>query len=490
MPGALDDGWVAIVTWLAAEVLAGRGEADEAVARLDTIPPLDDANFRLSIEGLRATTGWLSGRVDEAVATAEALLGRVEAAGMREYTSGDEEAATATLCRALASHPLSEGASRRAWRRGLGLAYVLVPETRPGWDATDLRGAHATARRLAAAVAALREGRQVPTPGVADVPVPAVRAALHHRFAADLAVGLGGDAGAALLEAVGPVGREAVRDTAAAGGRGKRARAAKALLAAVPTPPPVTTRLAVLGPLALARDGQEVADIDLRRERVRALLAYLVTHRRTDRAAIMGALWPDLDTPAAGNNLRVTLSYLLRFLEPWRAPGDPPFHVRATGPRVELVTGTWLRIDADEFDEHVAAAARAEAAGAAGEALDHHRAAVALYRGDLYADVAGAEWSDEGRDHYRARFAAAAVRAGQLLATQGDLDEADDLAHRAIAVDPWAEDAYAVLVTTALARDDRGRARQALDHCLAALADLGVGPSDETQRLRRRLDAA
>ena len=215
-----------------------------------------------------------------------------------------------------------------------------------------------------------------------------------------------------------------------------------------------------------------------------------MTHRQTDRNAIMAALWPDLDAPAAGNNLRVTLSYLLRLLEPWRAPGDSPYHVRATGPRVELVTGTWLRLDVDEFDEHLAAAAAAEAQGSPSVALAHDRAAVALYRGDLYADVTGAEWSDPHRDHYRARFVAAAVRAAQLLASQGDLDEADDLAHRAIAVDAWSEDAYAVLVGTALARNDRTRARQALDHCLAALADLGVGPSDETERLRRRLDAA
>jgi DNA-binding SARP family transcriptional activator len=42
-----------------------------------------------------------------------------------------------------------------------------------------------------------------------------------------------------------------------------------------------------------------------------------------------------------------------------------------------------------------------------------------------------------------------------------------------------------VLVAVALARGDRAAARRALDRSLAALADLGVEPSAETQRLRR-----
>jgi DNA-binding SARP family transcriptional activator len=39
----------------------------------------------------------------------------------------------------------------------------------------------------------------------------------------------------------------------------------------------------------------------------------------------------------------------------------------------------------------------------------------------------------------------------------------------------------------ALARGDRSAARRTLDQALAALADLGVEPSEETHRLRRRV---
>jgi LuxR family transcriptional regulator, maltose regulon positive regulatory protein len=220
---------------------------------------------------------------------------------------------------------------------------------------------------------------------------------------------------------------------------------------------------------------------------VRALLAFLVGHRTTSRAAIMAALWPDLDERAAANNLRVTMTYLLRVLEPWRSGRESAYHIRVDGPTVQLVTGDWLRIDLDRFDEHVARAAQAEADGTPSLALEHNLAAVALYRGEAHEGVTGAEWITLEREHFRVRFVAAATRAGELLVAWGDADEAERVARRAVEVDPWAEDAYAVLVSVALARGDRSAARRALDRTLAALTDLGVEPSEETRRLRRRV---
>jgi DNA-binding SARP family transcriptional activator len=74
-----------------------------------------------------------------------------------------------------------------------------------------------------------------------------------------------------------------------------------------------------------------------------------------------------------------------------------------------------------------------------------------------------------------------------LLVGRGDPDEAERVARRAIAADPWAEAAFGVLVSVALARGDRSAARLALDRCLAALADIAVEPSEDTRRLRRRV---
>jgi DNA replication protein DnaC len=197
--------------------------------------------------------------------------------------------------------------------------------------------------------------------------------------------------------------------------------------------------------------------------------------------------WPDLEERAAANNLRVTMTYLLRVLEPARSAGEPAYHIRVDGQAVTLVTSDWLRIDADRFNEHVTRAARAESDGTPSLALEHNLAAVALYRGETHEGVADADWIALEREHFRVRLVAAATRAGELLVARGDVDEAERVARRAIEVDPWAEDAYAVLVSVALARRDRSAARRTLDRGLAALTDLGVEPSEDTRRLRRRL---
>jgi LuxR family maltose regulon positive regulatory protein len=549
VPGTLDLHWQTMGDWLRAQVLAGMGDAAAARSLIETFPPVADPNFTLTVEGLRLMVRFMHGDVDEAIDGLMPLIGRVRAVNMTQnlavllggtsrilsqigrpdearalfdeaatvlgreagdpvvrlaiadaslrLAEGDEEGAAACLRGALATRGIDHGVDRRVWRHTLPLSYVLVPETRPEWDKAPLLDFFVVCRDLAAATVAAREGGddarlrslELPSPGV-------IRAALHHRLAADLAVGLQSvdhPSAPALLETIGPVGRAAVRELAGSGsgsGSGaRRSRSAKALLSAVPAPPSTVTEVAVLGPLAIRRDGHDVDDPALRRERLRALLAYLVGHRDTTRNAIVGALWPDLDERSAANNLRVTFTYLLKLLEPWRTAGESAFYVRTSGARVQLVTGDWLRIDVDRFERHVSAANRAEADGIPSVALEHHLAATELYRGELHADVPEAEWNSLERDHYRTRFVASACRAGQLLAARGDVDEAEALARRAIAVDAWAEDAYTVLVTTALARGDRSAARRALDRCLAAVDDLGVEPSDEVQRLRRRVRA-
>ncbi|HEX8805006.1 MAG TPA: BTAD domain-containing putative transcriptional regulator, partial [Acidimicrobiales bacterium] len=545
VPGSLDPAWDAMASWMRANVIAGVGDTEAAAAEVARFPPSADPNFTLTVEGLRIIVTWMAGRVDEVFERFPAMLARIRAVGMvqnlgvalagaarlyahggdvetgrRHYdeavsltpdgvlnqparlataaaaihlAEGDEELAGDVLARGLRAHTFDRGVDRRVWRHTLPMSYVLVPETREHWETADLYGFVDRCRTLARAVVAARAGGDDELLRTLDLPdIGLVRAVLHNRFAADLAVGLeaAGHPGApALLEAIGPVGRSVVRELGTTGPT-RQTRSARALLSAVPAPPATVTELAVLGPLTIRRDGAEVDDPILRRERLRALLAFLVTHRETHRGAIVAALWPDLDERSAANNLRVTLTYLLRLLEPWRAAGESAFHVRTSGQRVGLVTGDWLRIDVDVFDERIAAAARAEADGTPSLALEHTLAAVELYRGDLHSGVPEAEWNQLERDHYRSRFVAAATRAAQLLAARGDADEAEAVARRAIAADPWAEDAYAVLVTTALDRGDRSAARRALDRCLEALADLGVEPSEATQRLRRRARSA
>jgi DNA-binding SARP family transcriptional activator len=575
-PGALDPTNELLSGWFRGAVRLYRGEVRAAAEIAAEIGPIADPSMRYIADTLDLMVKWAQGRIDEVlermpgvvaaarvsgvaytlslgvhtasigyshvgnVAVARELLEEAKAAAPTpdhgkpsvhtamataslQLAEGDERAAVATLRDAAAHHGFDNGVDRRWWRQMISLTYVLLPESRAHWDKTKLRGPLITARDLAAAVVVCRNG----TAGQAEqhlrkLALPElnqVRAALHHRHAAELAVGLaaaGRQEGRRLLDLLGPPGREALRaltepsptsptaltptSPAAAEARpagkarspqARQAKQAKSLLAAVPAPPPHVTYLGMLGPLTVRRGdslSQPIDDADLRRQRVQELLAFLVGHRRTTRAAVTSALWPDLDERSAGNNLGVNLNRLLRLLEPWRQSGEPAFYVRLEGAGMQLVTGEHLRIDVDEFDEHLALASRAEHDGAPSLALDHDLAAVALYRDQLHVDLPEAEWFALDRVHYRTKFVRAAVRAGQLLIGHGDIDRAHGVAQRALQADPWAEDAYGVLVAAALARGDRSAARRLLDHCLATLSELGAAPSPATQQLRRRVE--
>ncbi|HEY8544805.1 MAG TPA: BTAD domain-containing putative transcriptional regulator [Acidimicrobiales bacterium] len=592
----LDPAWELLAAWLYGSVHVELGEPEAAHEVVRRLLPTADLSLRTVLLALDNVASWSEGRVDEVLERIPPAVEAGRATGLRynisygltmagaiyahvgdlpaarrhldealalappapggqptvveglvrtllAFGEGDEAAAADALGALLQVHPIDRGVDRRMWRQTLSVTYTLRPEAREYWEGVPLKGFLALERDLAAAVHHARTGDlgRVRTLELPDLGL--VRAALHVRLAAELAVALaevGRPEGRLLLDALGTPGRAAVRalatgtgtrpsgaagssgsgssagaagpaattrETGTGPGRKPRsagsatiAKSAKALLAAVPAPPPQVTWLGVLGPLELRRGGRGEAagdvravgpegEVELRRRRVQELLAYLVGHRRAARSAVMAALWPDLDDKAAANNLGVTVHHLQRLLEPGRDPGEPPYLVRMDGLSVQLVTGDFLKIDLDEFDAHLAAAARAEADGTPSLALTHDLAAVELYRGDLHVDLPAADWLMLDREHCRSRFVGAAVRAGQLLLGRGDVEQADAVALRALEVDPFCEEAYAVLVGGALARRDRSTATRLLARCHEALADLGVAPSAATLELERRLQA-
>jgi LuxR family transcriptional regulator, maltose regulon positive regulatory protein len=214
----------------------------------------------------------------------------------------------------------------------------------------------------------------------------------------------------------------------------------------LPAIPKYRLRLCLLGPVELHRDDQLVGYPDLRRERVRQLLCYLAIHPRTTRKRVAAQLWPDLDDEAASRNLRVTLTYVQRVLEPDRPRSEPPYFLRAEGPALELSVGSWLTV------------------------------------GQPHAEWAGLE-----RDRLRLRYLTAAIRVGELLLAHGDQHTPLSLGYAALDAEPWSEAAYRLLIATHLARGEHAQARRALARCQAMLADLQVEPEPQTRTLTYRL---
>ena len=296
---------------------------------------------------------------------------------------------------------------------------------------------------------------------------------------------LGRDLASSLMERSGVAARDALRIASEHTDR-VVASGARKLLAAIPLTPE-SIRLDVLGPTALGVVGAGGTGPDWQRERVRSLLLYLVLHGPARREAITEALWPGLDAASADRNLRVTLAYLQRVLEPDRRKGEAPFFVRTDGQNVIVAGAPHVVVDAHEFEHLVDRAEEADRRGAPSLARQLFETALHMWRGPCLADVAYEEWAQHTCRVLTERFVGAAVRAGELSLAAGDTTAARRHARRALSADDWSEPAHRVLIAAALCDGDRAGAARAVAACDDMLADLGVVPGPETMMLVRQI---
>lgn len=196
-------------------------------------------------------------------------------------------------------------------------------------------------------------------------------------------------------------------------------------------------RVSLLGPLrAAATDGCGIPSVVLADGR---LLAFLLLHRdraiRRDEAAT--ALWPDLPRRAALDKLRRHI-YLLHRQLPDHEPGRPWMTADRAWVGWNPAADLWL--DAADFEENVAAAAKAalEPDPAAEEAALER--ASALYAGELLADVDG-DWvlSERGRLH--GLYRQVLERRLALRCAAGDAASAAAVAQLLAHLEPLREDA-------------------------------------------------
>jgi DNA-binding SARP family transcriptional activator len=531
-------GWIPVVQWLRSAAYRREGQLDESIDVLDRVARSSGRELGLSLQHARLRAQWLRGEVDAVCEQLPGLRERYERAGdqfnaigvqleirARQAWLGEAaaEAPLADLPQATApeanspmvnamrllveaAHAVERGDEADAadllraetiemigrpdgwyWRdRGAtALVHVLVPETRPVWESQALPEPHRRGLEMALALEAARAGDLGPV-GALRWPDPGVvRTQLPARWVVELlaaGAAAGNPAPPALVTALGSSLREWLRALVDEGTASAPVlAAAKRMAAELPAVPAGTVEVNVLGPLEVVRAGDIVSDPDLRRQRVRELLCFLVIRRRARREEIIDGLWPELDD--RGRNLRTTLNYLQRVLQPERPASDPPYFLRTDGAWLSLDGPERLDVDAWRLDVLLDDAERAEQAGTPTAAIAAYRDALPLWRGEPYADVPYSDWAEPERARLRARYTAAAIRAGELMLAGGSPGESRAAARRAIEADPTAEPAYQLLARAHLAEDDRAGARHAVDACIAALAELDVEPDASTLAL-------
>ena len=384
----------------------------------------------------------------------------------------DEERAIALLADIVES--LTQRFDRGFATEYLGFLYVLAPHSRAEYDAMDLVGPFARQRSLLRAFVAAREEHDLALLATHEWPEhDMMRIFMFEPWIVELtayARAARNPMQSSYVEDIGPKYRNAWRRLAKH--RDRIGRAAADLLREIPTLPPRPVTVRVLGPTAIETDGEAVESAETRRERVRALLGYLVAHPEMSRYQIADALWPDAPPDAGALNLRVTLSYLQKALDANRDGQE-------RGPSIQQVNGTLsfapnVHVDAVEFDRLIDEAQQAERASMPSEALVRYRDACDLYRGDYLGDLVDSEWVALPRERYRARFVRAAVRTAELLAAGGDADAALGYATRATTIDPYVEAGYAGAVRCHVQLGEIGAAISVAQQGIAVLADIGI----------------
>ena len=400
--------------------------------------------------------------------------------------AGDEERAAVLLRESSYAAP----GRPRSWywtdRAALALPYVLVPEARDAWAAEVSAIVHQPGLVLARALVMARQGDRAFVGGLVWPAAGVVRVHLPRRWAVELAaagLAMGNPAPDDLLDAIGPPARADLR-AVIDGATSRSARvavAAEALLDRVPAAPSHRVRVGVLGPLEVWSDGQVVRHPHLRRQRVRELLCLLVSRGRVRREEVADELWPELADPA--RNLRTTLNYLQKVLEPDREEGEPPYFLRAEGAWLSLTGGDHLEVDVWKLAACLDSAEAAERVGDPAGALECYRAVLPLWRGEPYADAVEGSWLLAERSRLCACYTAAALRAGELLLAAGDSDAARSAGHHALHADPSGEPGHQLVIRTHLADGNLAGATRAVQECRSALADLGLEPHSTTTDL-------
>lgn len=428
----------------------------------------------------------------------------VLAAAARSVASGDEEGAAEILARAAADRDLGGPRVRPAVIRGLALVWVLAPDLRDRLDGFDLGRAGDVGRRAARA---LVEARAAGATGPAAdgwrasaravLSDPALPARLPPAWVAELAaryvgekptddrVVLAQDA----LDRLGPLSPEVLRRLVAQ--RKDRDVAAGASIVLARRTPVSEGRfvLRLLGPMLIEHDGEQIDQPDWRRDRVRGLFSLIARQGTITRRSAIESLWPDLDPDAGANNLRVTLSYLQKVLEPSRTKHEVAYHVRTEGAALRFTGRSSWTIDVEEFERLLDTAERDDRRGESSIALEGYLSALGWYRGPFLDDIAVTAADEIERDRLRSRYVRAVVRTGSLLLAVGRVEEAQRSAVAAQAADPWSEGALFLQAECFLAVGDRAAALRTRQRALTLSAELGLPESPELRRLGRVLDA-
>ena len=242
-----------------------------------------------------------------------------------------------------------------------------------------------------------------------------------------------------------------------------------------------STTLRCLGGFTLTAGGVDLPWRELR-PRVRALLMLLAMNhgRHMHRERIVDTLWPDATLASGIRSLQVGVSSIRQCLS---AGGITEDALHRHGDAYALQLPSVVDQLAD-FERLARAAARAQPS----EALRLRLSALDLYAGDLLPEMGPAEWVVEERARLRLLAAEVASEAARDALAADDLRTALEAARRSVALDPYHDSSWVLVVEICERLGDHSAAAVARREQARIWVDLGLvipGP-DHAGRVVRR----
>ncbi len=454
------------------------GQGDRAVAELDAL--LVQPGRFYGIERSWVTTAelfrrWRGVQSDRAVVAPDdpdevlssysrVCEGLCEVAQLIE--EGDEAGAEERISDLTERLPPTDGIALNAWFMGAAAWYVLRESDRPLLDGFMVNDMFGQANRVFRAFVKSREvGTLAPEDIDGWVSPAQLGTLLPLRWATELALRLPAsheEMRDETLQAL-EMGGSRVLEQFAAGEDELLSSRAISVLAERPIEPSAPIRINLFGVPTLDLPGLEEPS-DWRRGRVKALLGLLVVRGRVSREVAIDALWPELELPAGRRNLRVTLSYLVRTLEPERAKHTPSWFIDADQLSM-LLNREGLVLDVFDFAAALASAKDQQRNGLASKAIESLRLACSLYRGPFLEGIDD-EWVLDERNVFSREVVAAHLRLSALLVAGGS-EEGATWARRATEIDPFSIEAHEALINALF--DERSPERQAAQARLESL---------------------
>jgi LuxR family maltose regulon positive regulatory protein len=248
------------------------------------------------------------------------------------------------------------------------------------------------------------------------------------------------------------------------------------------TQPLLTIRL--FEPLRVQLDDRPPVDEYFPRRKAKALFVYLYLNRgrQISKYELLADLWPDAEHADPGR-VKHTIQVLRAALEgPRPAAGWYVIQERAGSYSFNIAARRYC--DAEDFEEHLFTAKRAQQAGDNQLALQQYRRCIELHTGAFLADFRYDDWAAVEIARQQELFLQALEEAARLEGSAGNYGRAIDLLRQATLEDPLHESSYAELMRYLWLEGRRTEALRTYHRLRDVLARrLEVEPQAQTARL-------